>query len=218
MTGPERESAEIRTRYSFWGRTGVYGPLTFLTLLGRERSIRRSCARLLHLPRGGRVLDVCCGTGRDHPYLVEEVGEEGEVVGLDISPEMLEGARRQAAARGWRKVSLVHGDAASLDLPEKSFDGVVGVLGFSVIPRHEEAMRRCVALLKDDGRIVVCDGAPLRGCGKLFNPFIVPMYRRLACWDDRKDILGIMSGCVSDLEVRWLNWGSIFIASGRRAT
>lgn len=179
--------------------------------------MRRRCARLLRLPPGGRVLDVCCGTGRNHPYLVAEVGERGEVVGVDVSAEMLERARRQAAARGWRNVSFIHGDAAGLDLPEKSFDGVVGVLGFSVIPRHEEAIRRCLALLKDRGRIVVCDGAPLRGGARVFNPLVVPLYRRLACWDDRKDLLGLLGGIVADLEVQRLNCGSIFIASGTRA-
>ncbi len=214
-SGSGKQAEQVRSTYAWWGKSGLYNPATVITLLGRERVIRRQCVEQLGLHEGDRVIDIACGTGRSHPYLVEAVGDAGSVVGVDLSPEMLERARGQAHARGWDNVTLIEADAAEIDLPEKSFDGVICTLGFSVMPHYEKAIRRAVSLLKDDGRIVVCDATPFRGVCALFNVVVVPLYRRVACWDPRKDVLGTLEKYAAGLDVRWFNGGSLFIAAGR---
>lgn len=211
-----KQAERVRSTYAWWGKSGLYNPATAVTLLGKERMIRRQCVEQLGLHEGDRVIDIACGTGRSHPYLVEAVGEAGAVVGVDIAPEMIERARRQAHARGWDNVTLLEADAAEIDLPERSFDGVICTLGFSVMPHYEKAIRRAVSLLKEGGRIVVCDASPLRGMCALFNFIVVPIYRRAACWNPRKDVLGALEKYAAGLDVRRFNGGSIFIASGRR--
>ncbi len=63
---------------------------------------------------GGRVLDLACGSGR----LLQPLLEAGlEVVGLDLSPEMLERARQKLGARG-EMLELVHGDMRTFSFPE----------------------------------------------------------------------------------------------------
>ena len=116
MNKIDKEFKRIRSIYSFWGRSGLYNTGAFLTFLGRERTIRRQCVRQLHLCKGDRVIDIACGTGRNHPYLIKAVGEEGSIIGLDFTPEMLERARDQAEARGWKNVTLIQGDAAEIDV------------------------------------------------------------------------------------------------------
>jgi len=206
----------IRSVYSFWGKTGLYGPVTFLTFLGRERSIRKYCVERLELNEGDSVLDIACGTGRNHPYLIEAVGTSGGIVALDYSPEMLDRAKQQAEARGWHNISFVLCDAANMEFPEEAFDGVLCVLGMSVVPRHEEAIRRAVASLKPAGRIVICDAVPFKGMWRFLNPLIESVYGRLACWDPQKDIISALKRHTIDLSVQWFNGGSIYVAAGTR--
>jgi len=74
-------------------------------------------------PSGGVVLDAACGSGRALPFLRTAVGDAGTVLGLDITPEMLEEATR----RGRRSLaSLVLGDVDRLPLPDASIDAVLG--------------------------------------------------------------------------------------------
>lgn len=214
MKDVQEELEGIRSAYSFWARLGLYDLGAFVTFLGREGLIRRRCVEQLRLPPGGRVVDVACGTGKNHPYLVEAVGEEGRVIGVDITPEMLARAKERARRHGWSNVTLLQGDAAEIDLAPKGFDGVIGVLGFSVIPDHRKAIRKAVGLLKEGGRIVICDAVPFQGLPKILNMAVVPLYRRLARWDPEKDLLGSMEQYVQVVDLQWFNLKSIFIATG----
>ena len=121
----EKSFRQIRSIYSFWGKSGFYGPLTFLTFLGRERSIRKMCVEQLELQKGDRVIDIACGTGRNHPYLMKAVGATGEIVALDYTPGMLARAKKQAKAHGWHNISFIQSDAAKMELPAASFDGAI---------------------------------------------------------------------------------------------
>jgi SAM-dependent methyltransferase len=90
-------------------------------------------ARLLDdaaVDTGKRVLDL--GTGYGEPALsaADRVGEEGEVVGIDISPAMLEVARRRAGGRG--NVAFVLGDVETAELPG-GFDAAISRLGLMFV-------------------------------------------------------------------------------------
>src|SRR5215510_9126441 len=71
------------------------------------KSVRQKAVELLNLKAGDRVLDVGCGPGGSFPYLVHAVGQSGEVVGVEISPEISVNARRRIAKNGWRNVQLI---------------------------------------------------------------------------------------------------------------
>jgi SAM-dependent methyltransferase len=74
-------------------------------------------------PNGGIALDAGCGTGRALPELRRAVGPAGTVIGLDITPEMLE----EAGRRGRTAIAtLVLGDVGRLPLPDSSVDAVLG--------------------------------------------------------------------------------------------
>ena len=62
------------------------------------RALRQKAVRLLALRPGDRVLDLGCGLGGSFPNLVQAVGSSGEVVGVEISPEVVENARRRREA------------------------------------------------------------------------------------------------------------------------
>src|SRR4030042_293281 len=61
----------------------------------------------LALQPGETVIDLGCGTGLSLPLLAAAVGEQGRVIGLDASPDMLALSRRRIEAGGWRNIELV---------------------------------------------------------------------------------------------------------------
>jgi SAM-dependent methyltransferase len=66
---------------------------------------------------GETVLDVGCGAGQSTLQLAELVGPRGHVLGVDISPPLLDQARKRVAQAGLDNVELLLGDAAVVDLP-----------------------------------------------------------------------------------------------------
>ena len=107
----------------------------------------------------GEVLEVAVGTGRNLAYYPSEA----RVAGVDLSPEMLERARRRAAALG-RPADLRVGDAERLDFEDRSFDTVVFTLALCSIPDDRAAVREATRVLRPGGRLVVLEHvrSPLR--------------------------------------------------------
>lgn len=90
----------------------------------RTMEIRRQAVAWLALAPGERVLDVACGTGLSFGLLAAAVGPAGQVVGVEVSPEMMAQARARAVQEGLTQVRLVEGslEEAALDGP---FDAVL---------------------------------------------------------------------------------------------
>lgn len=103
-----------------------------------------------------RVLDVACGTG-NAAIRAAEAG--GDVVGVDLTPELFEAGRRLAAEVGV-EVEWVEGDAEALPAEEGSFDVVLSVFGCMFAPRHEVAAREMARVLRPGGRIGLCSWTP----------------------------------------------------------
>jgi protein-L-isoaspartate O-methyltransferase len=74
--------------------------------------LRRRAVDMLQLAKGDRALDVGCGPGGSFPYLLAAVGQPGQIVGVEISPEVASTARKRIAANEWTNVEVVTGDAA----------------------------------------------------------------------------------------------------------
>jgi SAM-dependent methyltransferase len=103
-----------RTREFFGARAGRWE-----TTFPDDGPLFEAAIGELAPPSGGVVLDVGCGSGRALPLLRAAVGPTGQVVGLDVTPEML----AEASRRGRRSVaSLVLGDAQRLPLADGTFD------------------------------------------------------------------------------------------------
>jgi len=86
----------------------------------------------LGLRSGDIVLDIGCGAGQTLLQLAERVGTEGQVIGVDMAPLLLEIAKRRTEPLS--QVRLIQADAQTLDLPAESTDAVFsrfGVMTFS---------------------------------------------------------------------------------------
>ncbi|WP_244514935.1 class I SAM-dependent methyltransferase [Halorientalis persicus] len=96
----------------------------------------------------GRVLDVACGTGTNFQYLPDGV----DLVGIDISPEMLANAGKQLAEQGMDG-TLREMDAQDLEFPDDSFDAVISALSTCTFPDPVAALREMNRVCKPEGTI-----------------------------------------------------------------
>lgn len=100
---------------------------------------------------GARVLDVACGTGIVSRLAAPLVGDQGQVVGLDINPPMLAVARTRPVPLG-APISWQEGNAMNLPFPDGSFDLVLCQHGLQFFPDRPEAVREMHRVLVPGGR------------------------------------------------------------------
>jgi SAM-dependent methyltransferase len=107
------------------GDTYIHGHSDSVLRSHRWRTAENSAAYLLpHLTDGQRLLDVGCGPGTLTVDLARRVGPSGFVVGIDLSPAVVQEATAHASAEGAANVTFRTGDFRAGDLPEGSFDVV----------------------------------------------------------------------------------------------
>ena len=123
----------------------------------------------------GDVLEIAVGTGRNLRHYPDRV----RLTGIDLSPEMLELARHEAAGLG-READLRIGDAQALDFPDESFDTVTCTLSLCTIPDHRAAIREAWRVLRPGGRFAMVEHvrSPNRGVGA-GERLLEPLFLRL---------------------------------------
>ncbi len=108
---------------------------------------RSTCSRAT-----GRTLELAVGTGLNLPFYPHDV----ELVGIDLSVEMLANAGRRAREIGLH-VDLKLDDAQALHLPDGSFDTVVATLLLSTVPEPRRACAEAWRVLRPGGQLLVLD-------------------------------------------------------------
>ena len=129
-----------------------------LETLYRTRDVRRRRALVreaLAARAGERILDVGCGPGFFVEELLDEVGPEGAVMGLDTSPPMLAAAAERCARHA--NASFRPGDATALPVPEESFDAALCVQVLEYVADPTAALAQMHRALRPGGRVVVWD-------------------------------------------------------------
>lgn len=114
---------------------------------------------------GSRTLDVATGTGN---VAVRAAAAGAETIGLDLTPELLDIARRRASALGV-DVEWVEGDAEQLPFEEGRFDRVLSAFGVQFAPQHEVTARELVRVCKPGGAIGLCNWTPESAVAELFS-------------------------------------------------
>ncbi len=102
------------------------------------------------IAEGMKVLDVGSGAGDVALTLADFVGETGQVIGVDVNPDILKTAAARAEQAGASQVQFIAGDIRELDLPN-DFDAVVGRLVLMYIGDPTDALRHLVTHLRPNG-------------------------------------------------------------------
>jgi ubiquinone/menaquinone biosynthesis C-methylase UbiE len=100
----------------------------------------------------GEVLEIAVGTGRNFPFYPEGV----RLSGIELSPKMLDLARRRARELG-RDADLRVGDAHNLPYPDASFDTVVVTLALCTIPDDRRALAEAARVLRPGGELLLLE-------------------------------------------------------------
>ena len=134
-----------------------------------------SCNRRLveraRLVSGQRVLDLGCGTGYPAIPAALRVGNTGHVTGVDLAEEMIEVARRKAAALGLKHVEFRACDVASLPFEDAGFDSVISRFCLMFLPHLDKALHETRRVLKPGGTVAAAVWAVREK-----NPFLsIPM-------------------------------------------
>lgn len=137
---------------------GVYDLAVYLYyLIGmRIGHWRRLVMEALKLRPGDTIVEIGCGTGLNFPLLEKGIGEQGRIIGVDISEAMLERAKERVARAGWHNVELVCSSAAEYRFPDK-VDGILSTGALTFEPEYERVIERGAMSLTSSRSWVVLD-------------------------------------------------------------
>jgi arsenite methyltransferase len=106
---------------------------------------------------GATVLDLGCGAGTDLLIAAQMVGPSGRAIGIDMTPSMLERARRSAAEVGLENVQVHEGLIESLPIGDESVDVVISNGVIDLVPDKDAVFAEIDRVLRPGGRLQIAD-------------------------------------------------------------
>lgn len=138
---------------------------------------------IANLKDGETVLDLGCGGGFDCFLASRRVGDTGHVIGVDMTPDMISLARKNAEEDGYNNVEFRLGEIEHLPVSDESIDVIISNCVINLSPEKEKVFQEAFRVLKPGGRLSISD---IVATAKLPE-------------DIRMD-LSLMSGCIAGAE------------------
>ncbi len=152
-----------------------------------------------------RVLDLGCGPG----IVTEALAiETGQVIALDLSPEMIRRARQRCEEAGQKNVRFTIGKAEKLPFHNASFDVIVTRLTIHHFPDPEAALSEMIRVLKPSGKIVIADivSSQIHEESDLHNALEIlrdPSHVRMLSYTELKHLIEA-AGLAIKMEDEWI--------------
>jgi len=194
QTGAENRGGndvpEQRVTAMFDAIAPVYDRMNTLMTAGLDGSWRHRAVRATGLRAGGSALDVACGTGKLTFDLAAVAGPDGNVVGVDLSPAMLDEARR--ACRDRCGIRFEHANALDLPFAQGTFDAATIAFGMRNLSSYHAGFAEMARVVRSGGRVVCLElstprprwfGRLYLGVFRLFAPALGTLFRRRSAYE-----------------------------------
>lgn len=162
--------------------------------------IRQELIDHLGVGNGDTVLEIGCGPGVNFGLLRDAIGEDGQLLAVDYSPEMIDRADRRIEENDWENVEVIRADATTADLGT-AYDVAVATLSLSVLPDVERGVRNVYDALEPGGVIGVLDIREFQsGPARAVNPLLRGFLRWYANWNSDEDVAGVIADVFGEYE------------------
>lgn len=157
----------------------IYDLMNRLMSLGLDGYWRAFAARQLALATGETGLDLGAGTADLSIAVIRRSGPGTHMIGMDITPEMLDQGRLKLAHLGLQdRINLRVGDAEHIDLPDNSVDGCCSAFTVRNLTDIEQGFREMLRVVRPGGRVVCLEIS--HPPGKIFGTLFHFYFYRLA--------------------------------------
>jgi demethylmenaquinone methyltransferase/2-methoxy-6-polyprenyl-1,4-benzoquinol methylase len=167
----------------FDGIAGRYDFMNRFLSAGTDIAWRKKAINLLKKDKPGRLLDIATGTA-DMAILAAKILKPDEIIGIDISTQMLEIGKKKVEREGFtNKIQLHVGDSETINYRENTFDAGMVAFGVRNFENLEKGLMEIHRVLKPGGQLVILEfSKPKRPVRSLYNFYMGIMAPRLARW------------------------------------
>lgn len=167
--------------------SGDYDVLNRVISLGRDVLWRKRMVALLQQKNPKTILDVATGTG-DLALVLAQTGAE-KIVGLDLSPHMLELGKAKVARNNLQhRIEMREGDSENLPFANDTFDAVTVAFGVRNFENLEKGLHEMLRVLRPTGHLVVLETAvptttPFKQAYRVYTKYVLPTLGKLLSKD-----------------------------------